>query len=66
MDKLLNPVVNNTQQVRASKIVLGSDCRTKIICLSTPVIRAIMYWTVSSVKLLNNVVVGTGRVYEIL
>lgn len=31
------------------------------ISSTTPVIRAIMYWTVDTVKLLNNVVVGTGQ-----
>ena len=39
--------------------------KPKKLELITPVIHAIIVWTVSSVKLLNNVVVGTGQVYEL-
>lgn len=35
----------------------------KIICWITPVIYVIIEWTVDTVKLLNNVVVGTGQSY---
>ena len=61
MSHLNMPVVNTTNHLRVSEIVLGSSAAEKIICWTTPVIRDIIVWTVSSVKLLNNVVVGTGQ-----
>ena len=54
-------VVNNTNHLRVSNSVRWDKCRRKIISSTTPVIRDIIVLTVSSVKLLNNVVVGMEK-----
>lgn len=59
------PVVNNTQHLRAFKSLRRSEGRSKKICSTTPVICVIMYLTVSSVKLLNNVVCGIGKAMQL-
>jgi hypothetical protein len=61
MRNRLMPVVNYTHQMGVAKTLRSNECRRNKISSTTPVNRDIMYLTVSSVKLLNNVVVGTGN-----